>query len=357
MQITTAILLLLQILILLSLWGILYQVIQQQGRILLRLDALDQRLAPVNAGAGPEGLAVGTPVPPFRLPDLDGKTVALEDYRGRRVLLVYWGPECGFCAQLAPDLARLQDDLRTAGVDLVLVSQDDAARNRKLAEETGLKCPVLLMNEDADLLQGPLRHLGTPSAYLLDGEGNVARPLAVGGEAILALVRGALGKRPGRKRLPGERPLSQSKIERDGLKAGTLGPPFRLPDLDGGTVALEDYRGRRVLLVFTDPHCGPCEELAPHLVRMHRQQRDGGPALIMVVRGDVEEIRQKAARYGFEFPVVLQERWKLSQEYGIFAVPVAFLIDEEGVIAKNVARGVEEILALASPEGLAAGKT
>jgi len=76
----------------------------------------------------------------------------------------------------------------------------------------------------------------------------------------------------------------------------------------------------------------------------------------VVARGNVEENRRKAEEYGFEFPVVLQERWKLSKEYGIFVVPVAFLIDEDGVIARDVARGVHEILALV-PQGLAVGRT
>jgi peroxiredoxin len=75
----------------------------------------------------------------------------------------------------------------------------------------------------------------------------------------------------------------------------------------------------------------------------------------MVARGDPEENRCKAQEHGFEFPVVLQERWKLSKEYGIFATPVAFLIDEDGVIARNVAQGVDEILALAR-EGFTAEK-
>ena len=44
---------------------------------------------------------------------------------------------------------------------------------------------------------------------------------------------------------------------------------------------------------------------------------------------------------------MLQEKWKLSKEYGIFATPVAFLIGENGVIAKDVAVGTDAILALA----------
>ncbi len=357
MQNTTAMLITLQLLILLSLWGILYQVVKQQGRILLRLDGLDERLGHIgrDAEAAPRGLAVGTPFTPFRLPDLDGQIRSLDDYQNQRVLLIFWGPQCGFCGLLAPDLARLQGDLRVAKMQLLLVSLDDGVANRKLAEESGLRCPILLMEKDDPLLKGPFLHMGTPSAYLLDGEGMVAHSLTVGGEAILALAQGAIGDRPGRKRLPGERPLTESRIERNGLKAGTPAPLFRLPSLDGGTVALDDYRGRQVLLVFTDPHCGPCEELAPHLVRIHQRQGDGGLALIMVARGDVEENRRKAEEHGFEFPVVLQERWKLSQEYGIFAVPVAFLIDDEGIITRNVAQGVDQILALAWQE-IAVGK-
>jgi peroxiredoxin len=357
MQSSTPIIITLQALILLSLWGILYQVVKQQGRILLRLDGLDQRLGDAGRGAEPEsqGLDVGTSIAPFRLPDLDGQKVATDDFRGRRVLLIYWGPECGFCELLAPDLARLQGDLRVANVQLVLVSRDDAPSNRRLAEESGLKCPILLMEDGHPLVEEAFRHMGTPSAYLLDEQGRVAQPRVVGGDAILSLASDAIGDRPGRKRLPGERPLTESRIERNGLKAGTPAPSFRLPDLDGGTVALEDFRGRRVLMVFTDPNCGPCEELAPHLVRLDRQHRDAGLALLLVARGDIEENRRKAEKHGFEFPVVLQERWKLSKEYGIFAVPVAFLIDEEGVITRNVARGVDEILALV-PQEMAVGQ-
>ena len=44
--------------------------------------------------------------------------------------------------------------------------------------------------------------------------------------------------------------------------------------------------------------------------------------------------------------MLLQRRWEVSKEYGIFATPVGYLIDEEGVIAKDVAVGSDAILRL-----------
>jgi len=149
-----------------------------------------------------------------------------------------------------------------------------------------------------------------------------------------------------RKRLPGERTLAESRIERRGLKAGIPAPGFRLPDLNGHVISPEEYRGRKLLLVFTDPHCQPCDEIAPELARLHRQHQANGLALMMVGRGDTEENRKKAEQNGFDFPVVLQKKWELSKQYGIFATPVAFLINEEGVIERDVAAGADAILEL-----------
>jgi peroxiredoxin len=162
------------------------------------------------------------------------------------------------------------------------------------------------------------------------------------------------GKPEKRRRLPGERPLSESRIERNGLKPGTPAPVFALPDIrDRGTVSLAGRRGKKVLLVFSDPHCGPCEELAPHLIRLHDQHRNNGLDLLLVGRGEPEENRKKAEEHGFEFPMVVQKKWELSKEYGIFATPVGFLIDENGMIESGVARGIEEILALVPSEAMA----
>jgi peroxiredoxin len=135
-------------------------------------------------------------------------------------------------------------------------------------------------------------------------------------------------------------------LNRSGLKAGTPAPGFRLPRLDGEELALEDYRGRRVLLVFSDPGCGPCEQLTPQLERLHRERED--LQVLVVSRQDAETNRQKVAKLGLTFPVVLQQNWEVSLLYAMFATPVGYLIDERGVLASDAATGVEPILALAA---------
>ena len=330
---------------------VIWQLLRQQGRLLLRLERLErhfgiqgedsvQRGTVALQAADRGGLPVGTELPGFELPDLEGRPVALETFRGRKVLLVNWSARCGFCELIAPDLGRLRPELDKAGVELLLVGHA-GEQERKLAEEHGLAGALVL---DSGNSIEAFASLGTPSAYLLDAEGRTAAPVAIGAEQVPELAESLVPKKPSF----GTRDVKKSRIERNGLKAGTPAPEFELPDVRGGTVALDGFRGRKVLLVFSDPHCGPCQDLAPDLNRVFEAHRGNGLAVVMVGRGDPDENRSKAEQLGLEFPVALQHGWELSKRYGIFATPVAFLIDEQGVIAKDVAKGKDEILGLIS---------
>jgi hypothetical protein len=44
----------------------------------------------------------------------------------------------------------------------------------------------------------------------------------------------------------------------------------------------------------------------------------------------------------------VQKQWEISREYGMFATPIGYPIDEQGIIARDVAVGIEPILALAA---------
>jgi peroxiredoxin len=71
----------------------------------------------------------------------------------------------------------------------------------------------------------------------------------------------------------------------------------------------------------------------------------------MISRGETEANRQKIAEQGLTFPIVLQRHWEISRDYGVFATPVGYLIDEKGLLATSVAMGADAILNLTSFRG------
>jgi methylamine dehydrogenase accessory protein MauD len=115
---------------------------------------------------------------------------------------------------------------------------------------------------------------------------------------------------------------------RSGLKPGQQAPDFTLPGIAGAEVALHDFAGRPVLLVFTQTGCAPCHQIVPELNRLD----DRDLQVLVVNNGEVEATRQWAAALRVRFPVLVQEHFHLSRRYEVFATPFAFLIDERGVI-------------------------
>ena len=69
-------------------------------------------------------------------------------------------------------------------------------------------------------------------------------------------------------------PLTENEVQRmAGLPVGTPAPAFELPNLEGEAVTLESLRsmGRPILLLFTEPGCGYCEELLPEVGRWQEE--------------------------------------------------------------------------------------
>jgi peroxiredoxin len=338
---------------------LLYQLMVQNGRVMLRLEALERQLReqdilPPEGQPLPAGLPAGSVPGDFSLPSLAGETVTLSQCRGRRVLLIFVHPGCGFSARFLAELAPLANAPGNLAAAPLFISRGDPVENRRWFEQHGISFPVLLQedSEVASLFQVP----GTPTGYLLDENGTTVSEMLVGADSLLVELRPAgpsasipsrlssrAGEPPNHRKFT--RSLAESRIPRNGLTAGTPAPDFILPSLHGADVSLKDYRGRRVLLVFSDPGCQPCNRVAQELERIHRRSKR--LQVLMVSRGDRLANEEKAAEYGLTFPIVLQRHWEISRAYALFATPVGYLIDEDGVILSGAAVGADPILKLA----------
>ncbi|BBZ13104.1 peroxiredoxin [Mycobacterium branderi] len=89
-------------------------------------------------------LQPGDKAPAFSLPDADGNTVSLADYRGRRVV-VYFYPAAltPGCTKQACDFRDNLRELNDAGIDVVGISPDKPAKLAKFRDAEGLTFPLL----------------------------------------------------------------------------------------------------------------------------------------------------------------------------------------------------------------------
>src|SRR5262245_2865160 len=174
-----------------------YQLIRQNGRILLRLEAIERQLgarAPAPRRE-PGGLPVGAVAPDFELLDLAGVRCKLSEFRGRDVLLIFFNPKCGFCTKMAAELAALPHEPGGGRAMPRGVTGGHAEEEqRQVCERYVIRCVVILQEEMEVTAQ--YRAQGTPMGYRIDAVGRIASALAVGAEPLLQLASHALG--PGR---------------------------------------------------------------------------------------------------------------------------------------------------------------
>jgi peroxiredoxin len=91
------------------------------------------------------GIAIGRMAPTFRLPSGQGPEVALEDYRGRNNVIVWFtkGMACPFCRQQMSQLARGYAQFRERGAEILEVTNTPSERARVYVQKFSLPFPYL----------------------------------------------------------------------------------------------------------------------------------------------------------------------------------------------------------------------
>jgi peroxiredoxin Q/BCP len=133
-------------------------------------------------------LEAGETAPAFSLKDQDGATVSLGDFSGKNVI-VYFYPAAMTpgCTTEACDFRDNLNSLAAAGYQVIGISKDAPAQNKKFQEQEGLNFP-LLSDEDLAVHQaygayGEKKLYGKTvtgvirSTFVLDPDGGVRLPL------------------------------------------------------------------------------------------------------------------------------------------------------------------------------------
>lgn len=116
---------------------------------------------------------IGQQAPQFELRDLDGNRVSLADYRGHVVWINFWATWCRPCKKELPDIAKLYDEKRDAGLVVLAVNVEESADDaRAWMEGAGLSLPVLLDTSGSVYRQFRLQ--GLPDSFFVGRDGNLA---------------------------------------------------------------------------------------------------------------------------------------------------------------------------------------
>jgi peroxiredoxin len=347
-------------------WWFLLHLLKQNGRLLVRIEALEGRsdsgLVPPPHTNGTQhaqpvaGLPVGSEAPSFNLDGLHGETLTLESVRssGKPVVLLFTDTNCGPCNALLPEIGHWQQE-HAQKVSLAFVSRGDVQKNKTKASEHGLRNVVLQKNWE---VSEAYEVGGTPSAVLIDPEGKIATPVAGGAEGIRGLLSYAVGERA---QLPMQ-PQGAHKEQAQGQpcpncgkvhataptvaaaqKVGEEAPEVKLSDLEGHNVELADFRGEHTLVLFWNTGCGFCQQMLSDLKEWESQAPEGAPRLVVVSAGTEEAIREM----GLTSPILLDQQFATGRAFGASGTPSAVLVDAEGKVASGVAVGAPAVMELA----------
>jgi len=132
-----------------------------------------------------------------------------------------------------------------------------------------------------------------------------------------------------------------------GVEVGMAAPDFSLNSLDGQKLSLAEFRGQKpVLLYFWSTWCYQCKKEWPKLLEI--ASGSGHPEIIVIgINVGVNDSAGKAdnyrKKYGLTFPIVFDQKSRLTHSYGVITVPTNLIIDRQGIVRYRGASLPEEL--------------
>ena len=128
-----------------------------------------------------------------------------------------------------------------------------------------------------------------------------------------------------------------------GLALHSPAPAFDLASYEGNRGSLDQllHKGKPLLLIFTNPNCGPCVTLFEE-VREWQRDHSEQITIALITQGTIKENFLNVTRNSL-VNVLLQQKHEVAEAYQAIVTPTAVVVSLDRKIASGVAAGAEEI--------------
>lgn len=173
----------------------------------------------------------------------------------------------------------------------------------------------------------------------------------VGIVVLMVMNRGERGYAPDAATFPGTAYSGNSEIGADAASStsssavadnAVYAPDFTLTRLDGGTITLSDYRGKKpVVLDFWASWCPNCQRDMPKLSKMYDKYSDDVEVIGINLRESTSTAKKFVDSRNISFPIVM-DKGRVSQQYAVRYTNMHVLINTDGTIKRIIPGDIKE---------------
>lgn len=131
-----------------------------------------------------------------------------------------------------------------------------------------------------------------------------------------------------------------------GIQKGNAAPDFELTTLDGTSVKLSNYKGKKVILNFWATWCPPCKDEMPHMQNFYEKFKENGIEIVAVNLTNIDKgqkvIETFVKNNGLTFQIPLDRDGKIGEIYQTISIPTSYILDSKGIITSKFIGPMDE---------------
>lgn len=130
--------------------------------------------------------------------------------------------------------------------------------------------------------------------------------------------------------------MVSATIATSSLKVGEEAPYFKLMNINGKMVSLNDYSTNGAIVIFSCNHCPYSKAYEDRIIALNEKYKTSYPVLMINSNDAVaypddsfENMKLRAKEKGFTFPYLHDETQEIAKAYGALKTPHVYLIEKK----------------------------